>query len=76
MFVIKPDGILEDVLVSLNSWEYPINFMILSPMTNLGGHPSILGRSWLATTDAFISCRYSDMFIFMTIQLKSSHYIH
>ena len=37
--------------------------MILTPKKNLGGHPLILGRPWLATADAFISCRFSDMYI-------------
>ena len=62
-FVIKPDGVLEDISVSLYSWEYPIDFMILTPKNNLGGHPLVLGRPWLATTDAFISCRSGDMYI-------------
>lgn len=61
--VIKPDGVLEDVCVSLDSWEYPVDFMLLTPKNNLGGHPLILGRPWLATADAFIGCRSSDMFI-------------
>ncbi len=26
-FVIKPDCVLEDISVSLDSWEYPIDFM-------------------------------------------------
>lgn len=38
--------------------------MILTPKNNLGGHPLILGRPWLATTDAFISCGYGDMYIY------------
>jgi len=37
--------------------------MILTPKNNLRGHPLILGRPMLATTDAFISCRSCDMFI-------------
>ena len=61
--IIKPDGVLEDISVSLDSWEYPIDFMILTPKSNLGGHPLILVRPWLATTDAFISCRLGDMYI-------------
>jgi len=61
--IIKPDGVLEDISVSLDSWEYPVNFMILTPKNNLGGHPLILGRPWLATADAFISCRSGDMYI-------------
>ena len=61
--VIKPNGMLEDISVSLYSLEYPIDFMILTPKNNLGGQPLILGRPWLATVDAFISCRSSDMYI-------------
>ena len=61
--IIKPDGVLEDISVSLDSWEYAIDFMILTPKSNLGGHPLILGRPWLATIDAFISCRSGDMYI-------------
>ena len=61
--VIRPDGVIEEFSVSLDSWEYPIDFMILTPKNNLGGHPLILGRPWLATADAFISCRFGDMYI-------------
>jgi len=61
--VIKKDGVLEDISVSLDSWEYLVDFMILTPKNNLGGHPLILGRPWLATADAFISCRSGDMYI-------------
>eukprot|EP00253_Pinus_taeda_P010530 PITA_10530 len=61
--IIKPDGVLEDISVPLDCWEYPVDFMILTPKSNLGGRPLILGRPWLATTDAFISCRSSDMYI-------------
>ena len=42
--VIKLDGVLEDACVSLDSWEYPVDFMVLTPKNNLGGHPLILGR--------------------------------
>ena len=59
--IIKPDGVLEDISVSLDSLEYPLYFMIFTPKSNLGGHPLILGRPWLATVDAFISCRFGDM---------------
>jgi hypothetical protein len=33
----KPEGILEDVVISVDSWEYPIEFMILQPKTSMGG---------------------------------------
>lgn len=55
---------LEDISVTSDSWEYPIDFMILTPKNNLRGHPLILGRPWLATVDAFISCRSGDMYIY------------
>lgn len=61
--VIRPDGVLEDISVSLDYWEYPVDFMILTRKNNLGGHTLILGRPWLATSDAFISCRFGDMYI-------------
>jgi len=61
--VIKLDGVLEDVCVFLDSWEYPVDFMVLMPRNNLGGHPLILGRPWLATADASIVCKLGDMFI-------------
>jgi hypothetical protein len=54
---VKPEGMLEDIVVSVDSWEYPADFMVLQPKANLGGYPLILGRPWLATADAYISCR-------------------
>jgi hypothetical protein len=40
---IKPEGILEDVVISVDSWEYLTDFMVLQPKTSLGGYPLILG---------------------------------
>lgn len=57
---VQLDGMIEDVVVTLDSWEYPTYFMILSPKDTLGGYPVILGRPWLSTTDAFIGCRSGD----------------
>jgi hypothetical protein len=37
--------------------------VVLQPKTKLGGHTLILGRPWLATSDAFISCRSGSMTI-------------
>lgn len=42
--VMKPNGVLEYVCVSLYSWEYHVNFMVLTTKNNLGGHPLIVGR--------------------------------
>jgi hypothetical protein len=54
---------LEDVIVFVDSWEYPVIFMVLQPKANLGGYPLILGRAWLATSDAYIGCRSGNMTI-------------
>ena len=63
-FVIKPNGVLEYVSFFVDYGEYLVDFMILTPKNNLGRHPLILCRPWLATTDAFIDCRSSDMYNF------------
>ena len=47
---------LEDVTITLHSWDYPIDFVVLSPKTSIGGYPIILGLPWLATIDAYIAC--------------------
>ena len=60
---IKPEGVVHDVIVSIDSWEYPIYFIILQPKSNLGGHPLILGRPWLATTNDFIGYTAGSMII-------------
>ena len=60
---MTPEGIVEDVLVSVDSWEYPADFLVLQPKAKLTGYPLILGRPWLATADAYISCRAGNMTI-------------
>eukprot|EP00253_Pinus_taeda_P026627 PITA_26627 len=60
---VIPEGILEDIIVSLDSWEYPVDFLVLQPKSNLGGHPIILDRPWLATADAFIGRQSGNMII-------------
>jgi hypothetical protein len=54
---IKPVGFLNDILVTLNSWEYPVYFLVIQPKTNMVGHLVILGRPWSAIADAFVGCR-------------------
>eukprot|EP00253_Pinus_taeda_P005984 PITA_05984 len=60
---IKPEGVIEYLVISVESWNYPADFVVLQTKTMLGGHPLILGRAWLATADAFISCRSGSMTI-------------
>ncbi|KAH9296646.1 hypothetical protein KI387_044226 [Taxus chinensis] len=61
--VAKPEGIIEDVVVMVESWEYPVDFLILQPKGKTLGYPIILGRPWLATVAALIDCRSGDMTI-------------
>ena len=55
--VVRPEGTLNDVMVSVDSWEYPTDFLVINPKTRIDKHPLILGRPWLATADAYIGCR-------------------
>lgn len=50
-------------MVFVDSWEYLADFLIINPRNRLDRHPLILGRPWLATEDAYISCRTVSMTI-------------
>ena len=53
-----PKKVVEDVLIKVNDFIYPIDFIILKtePITNPKGHiPVILGRPFLATANAQIN---------------------
>ena len=54
---VKPVGALDDITVTVASWEYPVDFLVLQTKHPMGEHPVILGRPWLATANAFIGCR-------------------
>uniref|UniRef100_A0A2N9H5H8 Retrotransposon gag domain-containing protein n=1 Tax=Fagus sylvatica TaxID=28930 RepID=A0A2N9H5H8_FAGSY len=62
--VRKPRGVVEDVLVKVENFYYPVDFIILDIKPTL--HPSanipiILGRPFLATANALINCRNGRM---------------
>ena len=42
--IMNPKGIVEDVMVSIDSWEYPADFLVLQPKEKLTKYPLILGR--------------------------------
>jgi hypothetical protein len=60
---VIPKGILDDIMVTLASWEYPVYFIIIHSKDPAKVHPVILGRPWLATTNAFIGCREGELTI-------------
>ena len=41
---VTPEGIVEDVMVSIDSWEYPIDFLVLQLKAKIIGFSLILGR--------------------------------
>ena len=36
--ILTPEGIVEDVMVSIDSWEYVADFLVLQPEENLSGY--------------------------------------
>jgi hypothetical protein len=56
----KPRGIIEDVIIKVDKFFFPVDFIVLD--TELVSHPErlipvILGRPFLATSNACINCR-------------------
>ena len=74
-----PQGIVEDVLVKIDKFYYPVDFVVLDtePMASEPNHvPIILGRPFLATANAIINCRNGVMqltFGNMTLELNIFH---
>ena len=74
-----PKGIVEDVLVKVDKFYYPVDFVVLDtePLENGPNHvPIILGRPFLATANAIINCRNGVMqltFGNMTLELNIFH---
>ena len=72
-------GIVEDVLVKIDKFYYPVDFVVLDtePIANEPNHvPIILGRPFLATANAIINCRNGVMqltFGNMTLELNIFH---
>ena len=74
-----PKGIVEDVLVKVDKFYYPVDFVVLDtePIAVGPNHvPIILGRPFLATSNAIINCRNGVMqltFGNMTLELNIFH---
>jgi hypothetical protein len=64
------EGILDDIIVTLESWEYPVEIIFIHSKDHTKGNPIILGRSWLATTNAFIGYREGEMTISNGISIQ------
>ncbi|RVW92016.1 hypothetical protein CK203_037142 [Vitis vinifera] len=74
-----PRGIIEDVLVQVDNFYYPVDFVILDTdllVKETNYVPIILGRPFLATSNAIINCRNGLMqltFGNMTLELNIFH---
>ena len=74
-----PKGTIEDVLIQVDRFYYPVDFVVLDtePVALGPNHvPIILGRPFLATSNAIINCRNGIMqLIFgnMTLELNIFH---
>ena len=44
---VKPIGPLDDIIVTVASWEYLVDFLVLQTKDPIKEHPVILGRPWL-----------------------------
>ena len=77
-----PKGIVEDVLVKIDKFYYPVDFVVLDtePIENGPNHvPIILGRPFLATANAIINFPNGVMqltFGNMTLELNIFHLNH
>ena len=59
-----PRGIEEDVLVKIEDFFYPVDFVILDTQHSFDiSTPIILGRPFLATANALINCRNGSMLL-------------
>ncbi|RVW23640.1 putative mitochondrial protein [Vitis vinifera] len=76
-----PRGVIEDVLVQFDNFYYPVDFVVLDTdptVKEANSVPIILGRPFLATSNAIINCRNGLMqltFGNMTLELKHFSYV-
>ncbi|KAL6338382.1 hypothetical protein AAG906_018753 [Vitis piasezkii] len=74
-----PRGVIEDVLVQVDKFYYPVDFVVLDTDSTVKEEnyvPIILGRPFLATSNAIINCRNGVMqltFGNMTLELNIFH---
>ena len=74
-----PKGTVEDVLIQVDKFYYPVDFVVLdTELATAGANyvPIILGRPFLATSNAIINCRNGVMqltFGNMTLELNIFH---
>ncbi|KAL5543363.1 hypothetical protein UlMin_007147 [Ulmus minor] len=77
-----PKGVIEDVLIKVDKFYFPVDFIVLDtqPVENLNAQiPVILGRPFLATSNAIINCGNGVLklsFGNMTFELNVFNVVH
>jgi hypothetical protein len=71
-----PRGIIEDVLIQVDKFIYPVDFVVLDTqlVEACNSIPVTLGRLFLATSNALINCRNGLMklsFVNMTLEMNN-----
>lgn len=41
--IVCPEGMLKDITIIIDSWEYPMDFIVLDTKSKLSGYPLIFG---------------------------------
>jgi hypothetical protein len=62
--VKRPRGIIEDVLIKVDKFYFPVDFIVIDtkPVHNVGSQiPIILGQPFLVTANAENNCRTGEM---------------
>lgn len=54
--VFEAVGILENIIVSMDSWDFPANFLVLNIKDKLEAHPLMLRIPWLSIANGYIWC--------------------
>ena len=54
---------MSHICLSVASWEYHVDFMVIESKDPSKWHSITVGRPWLATANAFIGCRDGEMTI-------------
>ncbi|XP_022883347.1 uncharacterized protein LOC111400142 [Olea europaea var. sylvestris] len=76
---IRPKGVVEDVLIQVDKFYYPVDFLVLDVKVEMDVNSKIsiiLGRPFLATTNTLINCRNGMMkltFGNMTLEVNIFH---
>ncbi|RVW18672.1 Retrovirus-related Pol polyprotein from transposon 17.6 [Vitis vinifera] len=74
-----PRGVIEDVLIQVDKFYYPVDFVVLDTDSSVKEEnyvPIILGRPFLATSNAIVNCRNGVMqltFGNMTLEVNIFH---